>query len=110
MESQIMALMGVTPVWDERGRVSGVTAIPRESLGHPRIDVTIVPSGLYRDIFPMLMDLLDQGVSLARDQIETDNSVRANTLKTLDMLKAKGLSEIRSSRVSRHRPFFPSPE
>jgi cobaltochelatase CobN len=109
MESQIMSLMGVRPTWDERGRVSGVEAITRAELGRPRIDVTIVPSGLYRDIFSLLMTLLDNGVSLARDQAEKDNLLRANIQKTMEMLKAKGIAEDKAGRMASVRIFTEPP-
>jgi len=109
MESQILSLMGIRPKWDERGRVSGVEPIARPELGRPRIDVTIVPSGLYRDIFPLLMALLDNGVSLARDQAEEDNLVRANILKTMELLKAKGIAEDKARRLASVRIFTEPP-
>jgi len=105
MESQIISLMGVRPTWDERGRIQGVEVIPHKELGRPRIDVTMIPSGLYRDVFPMLMDLLDKGVSLARDQVEQDNIVRANTLKTRKMLLNKGVPEEMALRMASVRIF-----
>ena len=82
MESQIMHLMGVRPRWDERERVIGVEAIPRDELGRGRLDVTIVPSGLYRDLFANLMALLDAAVVAAREQQEDDNVIRANVIRT----------------------------
>ncbi len=105
MESQVMYLMGVRPVWDERGRVQGVEAIPRAELGRPRIDVTMTPSGLYRDLFSGLMDLLDKAVSVARDQKEQDNVVRANTLTTQKMLMKKGVPEETARRMASVRIF-----
>jgi cobaltochelatase CobN len=105
MESQIMHLMGVRPTWDERGRVQGVEAIPRTELGRPRIDVTMAPSGLYRDLFSRLMSLLDDAVSVARDQDEQDNCVRNNMLKTRKMLMAKGVSGEKAGRLASVRIF-----
>lgn len=105
MESQIMHLMGIRPKWDERGRVQGVEVISRKELGRPRIDVTMVPSGLYRDVFPLLMNLLDNAVSAARDQNEQDNLVRINTLKTKKMLIKKGVSEEMAKRMASVRIF-----
>jgi cobaltochelatase CobN len=105
MESQIMYLMGVRPKWDERGKVQGVEAIPRKELDRPRIDVTMVPSGLYRDVFSLLMSLLDNAVSVARDQTEQDNFVRNNTLKTQKMLMAKGVSDEKARRMASVRIF-----
>jgi cobaltochelatase CobN len=105
MESQIMYLMGVRPKWDERGRVQGVEMIPRAELGRGRIDVTMVPSGLYRDLFPNLMDLLDKAVSVARDQQEEDNLIRSNVEKTRRMLLAKGIPEEKALRMASVRIF-----
>ena len=105
MESQIMHLMGIRPKWDERGRVTGVEAIPRSELGRPRIDVTIVPSGLYRDLFSNLMALLDKAVSLAKEQGEEDNILRANILKTKKMLMEKGIAEDKAEKLASVRLF-----
>jgi cobaltochelatase CobN len=105
MESQIMYLMGVRPQWDERGRVKGVEPIPRAELGRGRIDVTMVPSGLYRDLFSNLMDLLDKAVSMARDQQEEDNLIRSNVEKTRQMLLAKGVPEEKATRLASVRIF-----
>lgn len=105
MESQIMYLMGIRPKWDERGRVSGVETIPGEELRRQRIDVTMVPTGLYRDLFSNLMALLDDAVTLARDQDEEDNPIRANVRKTQEMLMAKGMAEEKARRLATVRIF-----
>ncbi|MDA8339420.1 MAG: cobaltochelatase subunit CobN, partial [Nitrospiraceae bacterium] len=105
MESQIMYLMGIRLKWDDRGRVVGVEAIPRTELGRQRIDVTIVPSGLYRDLFSNLMDLLDKAVSLAKEQDEEDNILRANVLKTKKMLMEKGIAEDKAEKLASVRLF-----
>ena len=105
MESQIMYLMGIKPKWDERGKVIGVEAISREELERGRIDVTIVPSGLYRDLFSNLMVLLDKAVSLAKEQDEDDNILRANVLRTKKMLMKKGIHEDMAERIARVRLF-----
>lgn len=105
MESQIMYLMGIKPKWDERGRVIGVEAIPRSELGRPRIDVIVVPSGLYRDLFSNLMDLLDKAVTLAKEQDEEDNIIRQNVIKTKRMLVEKGIDEEKAGRLASVRLF-----
>ncbi|AGI48184.1 Cobalamin biosynthesis protein CobN-related Mg-chelatase [Thermoplasmatales archaeon BRNA1] len=59
----ILRLMGLRPVWDGYGgRVKDVEVIPIEELGRPRIDVTVRISGLFRDTFPNLSNLIDRGV------------------------------------------------
>ena len=109
MESQIMYLMGIMPKWDERGRVIGVEAIPRNELGRQRIDVTIVPSGLYRDLFSNLMALLDKAVSMAKEQNEEDNILRSNVLRTKKMLMEKGIQEDMAERLATVRIFTEPP-
>jgi cobaltochelatase CobN len=104
-----MYLMGIKPRWDERGRVIGVEVIPRKELGRPRIDVTIVPSGLYRDLFPNLMDWLDKAVTLAKQQIEADNLLRANILRTRQMLLEKGVAKDLAERLAAVRIFTEPP-
>ena len=105
MESQVLNLMGVRPKWDERGRVTGIEAIPRKELGRQRIDVTLVPSGLYRDLFSNLMVMLDKAVSLAKNQDEDDNRLRAHVLKTKKVLMEKGIAEDKAERLASVRIF-----
>lgn len=105
MESQVLSLMGVRPKWDQRGRVTGIEAIPRKELGRQRIDVTLVPSGLYRDIFSNLMVMLDDAVTLAKNQDENDNLLRVHVLKTKKMLMEKGIAEDKAERLASVRIF-----
>ena len=61
--AQALALLGVRPVWDgTSSRVSGFEVISTADLGRARIDVTLRISGLFRDVFPGLIDLFDQAV------------------------------------------------
>ncbi|HDQ05806.1 MAG TPA: cobaltochelatase subunit CobN, partial [Candidatus Bathyarchaeota archaeon] len=63
--AEIFYLLGVKPVWEETsGRVTGVEVIPLEELKHPRIDVTIRMSGMFRDAFPNIVSLIDEAVAL----------------------------------------------
>jgi cobaltochelatase CobN len=93
MESQILKLMGVKPVWNIYGKVKGVEPIPASVLKRPRIDVTMVPSGLYRDIFPNLMVLMDSAVQLVKRIDETDNYIREHILAAKKMLLEKGITD-----------------
>jgi cobaltochelatase CobN len=75
----VLWLMGLRPKWASKGgKVLGLDVIPIKELGRPRIDVTLRISGLFRDSFPGLMDLIDEGVSLIADQ---DESEEENFLK-----------------------------
>ncbi|MCP5360295.1 MAG: cobaltochelatase subunit CobN [Steroidobacteraceae bacterium] len=108
MEAQIMALLGVRPRWDASGRVVGVDALTRQQLGRPRVDVTIVPSGLYRDLFSAQILLLDQAVSAARDAAEVDNPLRHNIAATRAELEARGVPAEAALRLASVRLFAPA--
>jgi cobaltochelatase CobN len=70
--AEILYLMGVRPAWEETsGRVVGVEAIPFEELKRPRIDVTVRISGLFRDTFPNVVNLIDEAVRLVANLKET---------------------------------------
>jgi cobaltochelatase CobN len=63
--AEVLALLGVVPVWDSRSRrVQDLALIPLERLGRPRIDVTLRISGFFRDAFPHLITLVDRAVEL----------------------------------------------
>ncbi len=105
MEAQILALMGVRLQWDARGRVQGVELIPRDRLGRPRVDVTIVPSGLYRDLFPNLMLLLDQAVTVVKTDTSDDNPLVLNIAATRAALESQGVAPTEAERLASVRLF-----
>ena len=56
-------LLGAKPLWDiTSDRVTGIEILPLAMLDHPRIDVTLRVSGLFRDAFPTLPILFGQAV------------------------------------------------
>jgi cobaltochelatase CobN len=78
--AQGLALMGCRPAWDHAtGRVTGIEVLPCASIGRPRIDVTWRISGLFRDLFPAQIALLDAAVKAvaARDEADDENPLRA---------------------------------
>jgi cobaltochelatase CobN len=59
--AQIFAYVGATPVWDHgSGRIAAFTILPPAALERPRIDITLRLSGLFRDVFPTQIALLEQ--------------------------------------------------
>jgi cobaltochelatase CobN len=57
--AQVLALLGVKPVWDGSSRrVVGYEILTPSALGRPRVDVTVRVSGFFRDGFPNLLQLL----------------------------------------------------
>lgn len=91
----ILWLMGVRPVWSgASGHVVGLEAIPLEELGRPRIDVTVRITGLFRDAFPNLIDMIDDAVKLVAslDESDDDNILAANLRKDIVDGMADGLT------------------
>jgi cobaltochelatase CobN len=71
--AQGLALMGCRPVWDaSSGRVTGIEVLPCAAMGRPRVDVTWRISGLFRDLFPAQIALLDAAVRLVAERAEDD--------------------------------------
>ncbi|WP_375462221.1 cobaltochelatase subunit CobN [uncultured Enterovirga sp.] len=78
--AQAMALVGARPVWEpESGRVTGFQVIGLSELMRPRVDVTLRVSGLFRDAFPVQIDLFDSAIRAiaALDEPESDNPIAA---------------------------------
>ena len=74
--AQGLALMGCRPQWDHAtGRVTGIEVLPPAVLGRPRVDVTWRISGLFRDMFPTQIALMDAAVAAvaARDEDGSEN-------------------------------------
>ena len=92
----ILWLMGVRPVWSKNGpQVSGLEVVPLEELGRPRLDVTVRITGLFRDAFPNLIDLIDDAVKLVADldESEEDNQIAANLRSDIVEGITNGLTE-----------------
>ncbi|WP_292638000.1 cobaltochelatase subunit CobN, partial [Mesorhizobium sp.] len=80
--AQGLALMGCRPQWDSAtGRVTGIEVLPPATLGHPRVDVTWRISGLFRDMFPTQIALIDAAANAvaARDEDASENPLAAKT-------------------------------
>jgi magnesium chelatase subunit H len=78
--AQALWLLGVRPVRDAMNRATEVAVIPLEELKHPRIDVVMTISGIFRDLFGATMNLLDKAVRAvaALDEPPEMNYVRRN--------------------------------
>ena len=108
-ESTILWLMGMEPVWDASGRVTGTRVVPGAILGRPRIDVLINPSGLYRDLFPEKMKFLDMAVQKALAANDVENFLIKHSMKTQHMLEGHGVSTEDAKKLSRVRIFAARP-
>ena len=75
-----LLLMGARPVWDQgSNRVTGIEILPLAELDHPRVDVTLRISGLFRDAFEPQIALFDEAVRAvaARDEPDDWNPLAA---------------------------------
>ena len=90
--SEILALLGVRPVWNEESRrVVGLEVVPLQELGRPRVDVTVRISGFFRDAFPNLISLLDEAFTTAAS---VDEPAEMNFVKKhADEEKSQGADE-----------------
>ncbi|WP_395450946.1 cobaltochelatase subunit CobN [Aminobacter sp. UC22_36] len=80
--AQGLALMGCRPQWDSAtGRVTGIEVLPPAALGRPRVDVTWRISGLFRDMFPTQIALIDAATRAVaiRDEDDSENPLAAST-------------------------------
>jgi cobaltochelatase CobN len=94
--AQGLALLGCRPVWEHStGRVTGVEVLPIAAIGRARVDVTWRISGLFRDLFPTQIALIDAAVQAvaARDESGDDNPLAAARRA------ANGASAVRIDRI-----------
>ena len=80
-----LLLMGARPLWDHgSARVSGFEILPVAELDHPRVDVTLRISGLFRDAFEAQIALFDEAVRAiaSRDEPEDWNPLAAACART----------------------------
>ncbi|MDI9624493.1 MAG: cobaltochelatase subunit CobN [Methanothermobacter sp.] len=65
----ILHLLGLEPIYQQQaqhsGNVIGIKAIPLKELGRPRIDTIVTISGIFREIFPQCVQLLDRAFRTA---------------------------------------------
>ncbi|MFB6157930.1 MAG: cobaltochelatase subunit CobN [Haloferacaceae archaeon] len=109
--AQVLALMGVRPVWTDAGRIDDVEPIPLEELGRPRIDVTTRVSGLFRDAFPQAASVVHDAVDavVALDEPHGMNYVKKHVEEERDRLEAEGMAPDDAEAAATHRVFTTRP-
>lgn len=85
----LLELVGAEPVKEGTGRIVRYELIPVEQLGHPRIDVLANLSGIFRDTFVNIIELLDDLFQRAAEAEESaeNNYIRKHYLA----LQAQGV-------------------
>jgi cobaltochelatase CobN len=110
--AEVMALIGVRPVWQsESRRLIDVAVIPLEELGRPRVDVVCRISGFFRDAFPDLIALLDRAFRTvaALDEPLEQNAVRRHILAEQPGLEQGGLDPETAAQRAGYRIFGSPP-
>ena len=79
----LLELVGAEPVKEGTGRIVRYGLRPLAELGHPRIDVLVNLSGIFRDSFVNIVELLDDLLrrAAAADEPESANFIRRHALE-----------------------------
>ncbi|WP_324664525.1 cobaltochelatase subunit CobN [Haloarcula sediminis] len=109
--AQVLALMGVEPVWSDAGRVEDVEPIPLDELGRPRIDVTTRVSGLFRDAFPAAASVVHDAVNAVVDLDEPHemNYVKKHVEAETEDLVSDGMDKGDAESAAKARVFTTRP-
>jgi len=78
----LLELVGATPIKEGTGRIVRYELLPLAEVGHPRIDVLANLSGIFRDSFVNIIELLDDLFKRAAEAEETseENYIRKHAL------------------------------
>jgi magnesium chelatase subunit H len=85
----LLELVGAEPVKEGTGRIVRYELMSLAEVGHPRIDILANLSGIFRDSFVNIIELLDDLFQRAADadELEDQNYIRKHAL----VLKAQGI-------------------
>ncbi|MBE9194194.1 cobaltochelatase subunit CobN [Synechocystis sp. LEGE 06083] len=92
--AQVLALLGVQPVWDGPSRrIIDFEILPLTVLKRPRVDVTVRISGFFRDSFPNLVEFLHQAIAAVSqlDEPEAMNPLAAKVQQETKQWQQLGL-------------------
>ena len=106
--AEVFALMGVRPLYlGQTDKVVGVEPIPLEELGRPRIDTVLRISGLFRDTFPNVVELVERAVLAVAslDESPEQNFIKKHTDQERERLVAQGLSKNEAAEQATLRVF-----
>ncbi|WP_275040241.1 cobaltochelatase subunit CobN [Haloferax mucosum] len=109
--AQVLAFMGVEPVWTDAGRIDDVEPISLDELGRPRVDVTTRVSGLFRDAFPQAASVINDAVDavVELDEPHEMNYVKKHVEEEAEELEADGFDAAEAEKLATHRVFTTTP-
>lgn len=93
--AEALYLMGAKPVWlGNTDRVIDIEVIPTEELKRARIDVTLRISGLFRDTFPNIIELVEDAVNLisSLDESREENYLIKHIQEELEEMEKEGIT------------------
>lgn len=108
-EAQIMHAIGVRPVWGRGGYVTELEIIPQAEMDHPRVDVLLQATSVYRDQFDGIMRKLAQAIEDISQLKEKDNVIAQNSLNLALSLQEKGMDSAKAKRYAQIRIFSNPP-
>lgn len=109
VEGQILHALGLRPVWDEGGRVRAIDIVPAGELEHPRIDVVLQVTSVYRDQFDGFMRLLADAITRLAARQEPGNVVAGNARDVARKLMDRGIAAPRAAELAALRIFSNAP-
>ena len=110
--AQVMALMGVRPIWDGISRrVVDFEVLPADLLNRPRVDVTVRISGFFRDSFPNIISLLNKATQVVSTLAETAeiNPLSASVKIEQQRLESQGIDRETAQKKASYRLFGSKP-
>lgn len=110
--AQVLALLGVQPIWDYASRrVIDFEILNPSVLGRPRIDVTVRVSGFFRDSFPNLIQLMQNCINAVAHQEEDPeiNPLAAQVQTEQGLWQDQGLTKEQAQQRATYRIFGSKP-
>ncbi|MDJ0661845.1 MAG: cobaltochelatase subunit CobN [Crocosphaera sp.] len=110
--AQVLALLGVQPLWDGLSRrVVDYEILKPSVLGRPRVDVTVRVSGFFRDSFPNLLQLLYKVIKdvSSLEESKSINPLAAKVQEEQTFWQQQGLTEKQAKLKSGYRIFGSKP-
>ncbi|MBE9117294.1 cobaltochelatase subunit CobN [Lusitaniella coriacea LEGE 07157] len=110
--AQVLALLGVRPIWDGLSRrVVDFEILPLSVLERPRVDVTLRISGFFRDSFPNIIELVYRAIAAVSTLNEPpeQNPLAAQVKQEKESWLQKGLSNKQAGERALYRIFGSKP-
>jgi cobaltochelatase CobN len=104
---QVFEYLGVRIKSEPGSWFPRVEPVPAAEMDHPRIDTMIEICGFFRDLFPNLLDMIDDGIRAVSELAEDDNAVREKSLAIAESLIADGVTIEEAESMSTLRIFGP---